>query len=93
MYTLENISGDDLIINRLKKTKSYSSCIQLTDNKRKRINMLRQRLCGILLFIITMFAMAASGEMSAAFIIIPFSLYIVFTRKQVLDFEILKGKS
>lgn len=59
----------------------------------KRINIIKQRIAGILLFLASILVMAAIGEITAAFIILPLSLYVIFTKKQVLDFNVFPSIS
>ncbi len=52
----------------------------------KKLNLLKQRLCGLLLLVVSIVVMSAVNEITAAFVIVPISLYIMFTKEQILTF-------
>ena len=52
----------------------------------KKLNLLKQRLCGLLLLIVSFVVMSIVDEITAAFVIVPISLYLMITKEQILSF-------
>lgn len=50
-------------------------------------NMMKQRMCGVLLLAVLIFAVSFAEDMELILAAVPAALYLIFTKKTILSFE------